>query len=185
MEIRRRVDSNKYYSHKDTFWDRALVCYLLLWTAKHKVLTKEFNAKFHSACNNLVICSVLYFIFNSLLLLSPSPYQSFLFSLLLRFYIPETELGRFEVASTMGWAHTRSNLLVQTANRQRVRRFGLLITERGPGRDDSNRLLESRLGPLLVIIVNQQQLSWPRYRSTLSTNLTRPNECNGGWRKPD
>ena len=31
---------------------------------------------------------------------------------------------------------------------------------------------ESRLAPLLVIIVNQQQLSWPRYRSTLSTTWT-------------
>lgn len=31
---------------------------------------------------------------------------------------------------------------------------------------------ESTLAPLLVIIVNQQQLSWPRYRSTLSTNWT-------------
>lgn len=58
-----------------------------------------------------------------------------------------------------GRAHTRSNLLVQTASEQTVSRFGLLITEQGPGQDDSNSLLESRLGPLLVIIVNQQQLS--------------------------
>lgn len=49
--------------------------------------------------------------------------------------------------------------LAVSDSKQAVSRFGLLITEWSPGQDDSNSLLESRLGPLPVIIVNQQQLS--------------------------
>lgn len=63
MKIHRRADSNEDYSHKNMFWDWALVCNLLFCTAKHKILDFFIIIELYS----LLSPQLSYFVFNFLI----------------------------------------------------------------------------------------------------------------------